>query len=45
MRIGELEALTAEDIDFDSNTISIRRTYFHAIKVMGRLRQATAYAI
>lgn len=43
MRIGELEALTAEDIDFDSNTISIRRTYLHAIKVMGPPK--TSYSI
>lgn len=35
MRIGEFEALSANDIDFGADTISIRRTYNHALKLMG----------
>lgn len=30
MRIGEVLALTPKDIDFDNNTISINKTFYHA---------------
>lgn len=35
MRIGELEGLRQEDMDFGANALSIKRTYNHGLKLIG----------